>query len=90
MLGIVNLVDVRPATEADAAAAMCDVPAGSYAWVLANSRQVEPRKIIGKLRLFDVPDDSIRVLDDEDWVFAYPPPQGERKIGKRSTVCDLT
>lgn len=39
-----------------------DVPDNCFAWVLSNARMVEPFKVKGKLRLFDVPDELVHVL----------------------------
>lgn len=55
-LGYVNLVDCRPMTRQDEAAAMCECLAGLYAWVLENVVVIAaPFPVRGQLRLYDVP-----------------------------------
>jgi hypothetical protein len=51
----VTLVDVRPMTRSDEAAAMCRVGRGQYAWVLADAQPcVPPVRVRGRLGLFTV------------------------------------
>lgn len=88
-LAVVDLVDVRRARKSDGEHAVCEVPAGSFAWIFENPRIVEPVKVLNKLRLFDVHDSIIRVLREDEDVFNFPPPQGERKPGRRSIIVDL-
>ena len=56
-IGVCNLVDCRPMTEADEPQAMCqhNPPHGRqlYAFVLADVRRIEPYPIRGALGLFD-------------------------------------
>lgn len=59
---VVDLIDVRPMTESDRAAA--GLPEdfdvfGQFAWVLGNPRRVSARPMLGRLSLFDVSDDHI-------------------------------
>lgn len=64
---IVNLVDCRPATKADAEQAWCepkDITEGMWAWVLEDATDVVPVKIKGKLNFFDVDDDLIKPCGD--------------------------
>ena len=85
-LGVVRLIECRPATAADADAALCEIPQGAYAWVIDASQAYDtrPDKVIGRLRLFEVADKHIHRLDDEDHWWNYPPPQGKRKLSERS------
>lgn len=53
-LCIVDLVDTRPMTQADEAAACCSVYPRAQAWVLRNIRPVEPFSVKGVLGLFEV------------------------------------
>lgn len=57
-LCVVDVVDVRPATEADRAASCVgdrvESLDGLFAWVLANPRAVEARKVRGMPGLFSV------------------------------------
>ena len=55
-LGYVDLVDCRPMTPQDEAAAMCDCLPGLYAWVLENVVAIAaPFPVRGQLRLYEVP-----------------------------------
>jgi hypothetical protein len=81
VLGVVDLVDCRPMTEADEDGALCDVFAGAWAWFVRPIAHCRPDAILGKLNLFEVPDASLVRLDDEtDSVFNYDPPQGQVKF----------
>jgi hypothetical protein len=51
---VVDLVDVRTATDADSVAACHPISARHMAWVLANVRAVSPMLIKGRLGLFRV------------------------------------
>ena len=53
-VAIVDLVDVRPATPADATAARCQPCEDAFAWLLAHARPVDPFPVKGRLGLFDV------------------------------------
>lgn len=87
ILGIVDLIDCRPMTKADEDAAFCDCYPGDFAWVVKPIARCLPDSIKGKLNLFDVPDENLVRLDDEtDSMFNYPPPQGEIKYTKRCPV----
>ncbi len=50
----VELVDCRPMTKLDEAAACCEVYPDAKAWVLRNIRPIEPFPVKGKLRIFEV------------------------------------
>lgn len=68
---IVELVDIVPFTEDHIdAACMCGMPGKpSYAWLLGGVEYIEPFPVKGRLHLFDVPDDSIHIIEggeDED------------------------
>ena len=54
-LAIVTLVDCRPMTKQDEAAACCGVTLGRFAWVLSNIRNIVPFRVSGKLGLYEVP-----------------------------------
>lgn len=68
-LGVVNLIDVRGMLQSDEDDSWCDYDPDAFAWVLSKPRHCEPRKIVGKLQLFTVPDDLFRIL-----------PKGKRAI----------
>lgn len=88
MIGIVNLLDVRELKESDTDMSLCEHQPGAYAWVVEPVSYVRPDKLIGKLKLFDVDDNLIHKIsnDDSDWLFNYPTPQGDIKYTKR---CDV-
>lgn len=88
IVGVVHVIDCRPAVDTDKDAAMCDIPVGAYAWVIDpdKSYMTRPDKVLGRLKLFDIDDSSVVKLgEDDDW-WNYPPPQGEKKLSKRSTI----
>jgi hypothetical protein len=53
-VAVVNLVDCRPMTRADEAAACCEIYPGAWAWVLEEVRAVKPWPVRGQLRIFEV------------------------------------
>lgn len=61
-IAVVRLVDCRPMTKADEAAARCRIYDRAYSWVLENVRLVEHVPITGRLALYEVPDDLIQFL----------------------------
>lgn len=62
-VAIATLVDCRPMTEVDEQAACCEMDEGDIAWVLENIRPVENVPIKGKLGIYEVPDDLVKVVD---------------------------
>lgn len=82
IIGIVDLIECRPMTKADEDAALSDYQAGTYAWVTKPIAFCRPDPILGKLHLYEVPDEEIvRISDDDDTY--YPPPQGEVRFTDR-------
>lgn len=71
--------------KADEDAALSDYQAGAFSWVTKPIAFCRPDPILGKLHLFEVPDNKIvRLADDgKDWTYSYPPPQGEVKFTDR-------
>ncbi len=67
-LCVVNLIDCRPMTPADEAAACCQYYEGAWAWVLDNVRPVEQVPVRGQLGLFEVPDGLHKLI------FSFPNP----------------
>lgn len=61
MICIVNLADCRSFEKGDEGVACCEWEPGLYAWKLGNVRHVESIPVQGKLRLFAVPDDLIKL-----------------------------
>lgn len=89
VLGSVNLVDVRPMTKKDAyeGGAFCDYIKGAFSLVLKpTNKKFRPDKVVGKLKLFDVPEESLILLGPDDRFYNYSPPQGEIKLTKRCNV----
>lgn len=62
MVALCDLTDVRPARAGDARAACCDIDAGDYAWCLSNVRRLEPSPVRGRLNLYDVPDELVKLV----------------------------
>jgi hypothetical protein len=54
VIAIAKLVDCRPMTKADEAAAMCHEYEGAYAWVLSDIRPISPVPVRGSLGVFEV------------------------------------
>ena len=67
MMCIVDVVDCRPATEADGDAAFSDVDPGIYAWVLENPRHVMLKPVNGRLNMFEAPDEQIELMPEGLW-----------------------
>lgn len=63
-LCIVNLADVVPFRKKHLEAAGMDVmpEAESYAWIFDNLTWIEPFEVKGKLHIFDVPDEKIKII----------------------------
>lgn len=53
-LAVVDLVDCRPMTKDDEAAAMCEIYPGAWAWVLDNIHKIKPFNVKGSLSLYEV------------------------------------
>lgn len=53
-LAIVRLVNCRPMTTDDEAAACCSLYPGAYAWELESVRTIEPFPVKGRLGLYEV------------------------------------
>ena len=86
IVGIVNLVDCRPMRKGDEKAAMCDFDPSVYAWVVEPITICRPVKILGKLHLYDVPDELIVPLKKSEWLWQFPMPQGDVKYTKACPV----
>lgn len=66
---IVDLLDVRPMTAADAEAACCNYEPGAYAWLLAHVADVRPSPHKGRLSLYETPDAGIvRLPPKQSWL----------------------
>lgn len=90
IIGIVDLLDCRPLAKSDEEAACCDYVPNAYAWVTSAVSFCRPDRIVGRLNLFDVSDEKlVRIADNEtDWIFNYPTPQGAIKFTERCPVLD--
>lgn len=53
-LAIVNVVDCRPMTKADNAAACIKLYPGAYAWILKDIRKIAPFPVKGTLGVYNV------------------------------------
>jgi hypothetical protein len=54
-LAIAQLVDCRPMTRVDEAAARCELYPGAFAWVLRDVRAIEPFPVKGSLGIYEAP-----------------------------------
>ena len=74
MMCVVDLVNIREATPQDAEEYGFDHDPGLLAWEIEWRYSVEPDAIKGKLNLFEVPDELIKPLTEDDawWNFEYP------------------
>lgn len=54
-VAVARLVECRPMTKADEAAACCGVYPGAFAWVLTDVHAVEPFPVKGSLGLYETP-----------------------------------
>ena len=55
VIAIVQVVDCRPFTPQDAAAACCPWRPSAWAWVLADVQQVDPSPVRGQQGIFRIP-----------------------------------
>ena len=53
-IAVVDVVDSRPMTRADEAAALSEYRPGNKAWVLENPRRVKPVPVTGKQGVYEV------------------------------------
>jgi len=61
---IADIVDCKPMKKADEKLAMVDYDIELYSWFLKNKRKIEPFKVTGKLRIFEVDtNDKIRYVN---------------------------
>jgi hypothetical protein len=85
--GAVILKNVRKMKESDAfdGGACCEYHEGAYVWEIEASqyRPCKPDKMIGRLGLFEVPDEKIAFLVEGDDFYNYSPPQGVVMLTKK-------
>ncbi len=54
---VVDLIDVRPLTALDVdAACLSGYHPGLWAWILANPRPCRPVPVLGRLKIFEIPE----------------------------------
>jgi len=53
-LAVAELIDCRPMTKRDEAAAHCEIYPKAFAWVLTNIRPITPFPVKGRLGLYEV------------------------------------
>ena len=74
-LCVVDVVDCRPMTRQDVPfACVTDFYPSHYAWVLKDVRLIEPFRVTGQLRLFEMNDRLIRQLGSRK--YSVPKAQG--------------
>ena len=90
VLGVVELLDVRPMVKADHEPSVWCYAPGAFAWVVRPKYAVRPDKVAGRLNLFDVDENTLVKLEDgiAD-MYDFPPPQGEIKFGKTANVLEF-
>lgn len=88
VIGAVELLDVRKLEPDDSEYSLCEYQPDCYAWVMNSVCFFQPKKILGKLSLFEVDENSLVVIPNhsDDWIFNYPAPQGEIKYTEK---CDV-
>ena len=59
-LAVVRMVDCRPMTRDDEAAARCELYPGAWAWVFEDVRPIEPFPVKGMLAPLEVPGRLVR------------------------------
>jgi hypothetical protein len=89
IVGIVDLVDVRPMRKTDARKAFCPYVQGMFAWVVRAVATCQPEKVAGRLHLYEVPDERIQPLAEKASAFDYPPPQGEVRFTATCPVIEI-
>jgi len=69
-IGVVDLVEIHPMTQADVNEALCPLYPRAYAWTLENPRSITPIPMKGKLNVYDPPDEVVdqvfRRLEKDD------------------------
>jgi len=79
MMCVVNLVNVRPMTRADAKEYGIEFNPVMLAWELEGARPVLPEPITGKLNLFEVKDSLIVDMPEGDSWLDYDYPNRDKK-----------
>lgn len=64
-IAVADLVDCRPMTKADEAAACCEIYPNAVAWILQGVRRVRVFPVKGQLRIFDVDVSTLYTPDGE-------------------------
>lgn len=82
LMCVVNLVNVREMTRADAKANGIKYDPVMLAWELEGGYEVIPEPIKGKLNLFEVPDDLTEPMPEGDGWFNYEYPNRHKKPPK--------
>ena len=83
-LCVAELVDCRPMRKADEARAACDLYEGAWAWILEDIRPVEPFRVRGFQRIFEVDCES-RLPKQENQI---PPPAANQENPMSKSVHD--
>lgn len=88
--GIVTLKNCRKMKKSDEfdGGALCEYQHDAFVWEMEISpyRPCKPDKIIGRLGLFEVPDEKIVYLNEGDDFYNYSPPQGEVKLTPKCKI----
>lgn len=83
MIGVVELVDVRPMVASDSKNALCDFDPHAFAWVVRPISMCQPKRILGRLHLFDVPTSKIAKVPKGESIFDASPLTARRQPALR-------
>jgi hypothetical protein len=87
VIGIVDLLDVRPMVKEDEYESWVDYKKGAFAWVVEPVTFVRPDPVTGRLKLFEYSKKLKHIGDSPpDWIFSYAPPQGDIKFTLKCPV----
>lgn len=78
---IIRVDDCHIMRDEDEESACCEVYSRAISWVLRDIQRVWPVPILGQLKIYDVDDELIKLMDDTDPIF---PTEAEvdRAVGK--------
>lgn len=88
--GVVILKNCRKMKQSDEfkGGALSEYQQDAFVWEIEvpEYRPCRPDKIVGRLGLFEVPDDKIIYLDEGDDFYNYSPPQGKVKLTPKCKI----
>jgi len=82
-LCVVDVVDCRAMVRGDVPfACVSEFYPGHFSWVLGNVRLIKPFSVMGQLRLFDIRDSLIQLVETSGTKRGVAPGRSTRVIGK--------